>query len=58
LNFHKNGTTITYTASDMCEGKANTWSPQSFIDPGYMHTIILKDLQPFVKKERENAKKY
>ncbi len=42
----------------MCEGKANTWSPQSFIDPGYMHTIILKDLQPFVKKERENAKKY
>ncbi|CAF3957658.1 unnamed protein product [Rotaria magnacalcarata] len=46
LEFHQNGTTTTYTASDMCEGKANAWGPQAFIDPGYMHTILLEDLQP------------
>ena len=28
----------------MCEGKANQWSPQTFIDPGYMHTILLENL--------------
>ena len=46
LNFHRNGTSTTYTASDMCEGKATTWGPQAFIDPGYMHTILLEDLRP------------
>jgi len=46
LNFHQNGTTTTYTASDMCEGKANTWGPQTFIHPGFMHTIFLGDLRP------------
>jgi hypothetical protein len=46
LNYRRNGTTTTYTASDMCEGKANTWGPQTFIDPGYMHTILLENLQP------------
>jgi hypothetical protein len=46
LNFHQNGTTTTYTASDMCEGKATTWGPQTFIDPGYMHTILMEDLRP------------
>jgi hypothetical protein len=46
LNFHQNGTTITYTASDMCEGKAYRWGPQAFIDPGYMHTILIEDLRP------------
>ncbi|CAF3410254.1 unnamed protein product [Rotaria socialis] len=30
----------------MCEGKANTWGPQAFIEPGYMHTILLEDLRP------------
>ncbi|CAF1112961.1 unnamed protein product [Adineta steineri] len=45
LNFYQNGTTTTYTASDMCEGKATLWGPQSFIDPGYMHTILLEDLR-------------
>src|SRR5689334_21186934 len=29
LNYHKNGRTTTYTASDMCEGKANIWGPQT-----------------------------
>ena len=46
LNFQKDGTTTTYTASDMCEGKANIWGPQNFIDPGYMHTMLLEDLRP------------
>ncbi len=46
LNFRQNGTTTTYTASDMCEGKANIWGPQNFIDPGYMHTMLLEDLRP------------
>ncbi|CAF4627708.1 unnamed protein product, partial [Rotaria magnacalcarata] len=45
LNFRQSGTTTTYTASDMCEGKANTWGPQAFIDTGYMHTILLEDLR-------------
>jgi phosphodiesterase/alkaline phosphatase D-like protein len=30
----------------MCEGKANTWGPRTFIDPGYMHTILLENLHP------------
>ena len=40
------GTTTTYTASDMCEGRANQWGPQAFIDPGFMHTMLLSDLRP------------
>jgi len=46
LNFQINGNTVTYKASDMCEGKANIIGPQTFIDPGYMHTILLNDLRP------------
>lgn len=46
LSFTKGGTTTSYTASDMCEGKANQWGPQNFIDPGYMHTVLLEDLRP------------
>jgi hypothetical protein len=46
LNFHQTGSTITYSASDMCEEKANISGPQNFIDPGYMHTILLEDLRP------------
>ncbi|CAF1042516.1 unnamed protein product [Rotaria sordida] len=46
LNLCQNGTTTTYTASDMCEGKANIWGPQTFIHPGYMHTILLENLHP------------
>ena len=46
LSFRQSGTTTTYTASDMCEGKAVIWGPQGFIDPGYMHTILLEDLRP------------
>ncbi|CAF1079501.1 unnamed protein product [Rotaria sordida] len=46
LEFYQNGTTTTYTASDMCEEKATLWGPQKFIDPGYMHTILLEDLRP------------
>ena len=46
LNFVVNGESTTYKASDMCEGKANTISPQSYIDPGYIHTMLLSDLRP------------
>jgi hypothetical protein len=46
LHFQKSGNTITYKASDMCEEKANITGPQNFIDPGYMHTILLEDLRP------------
>lgn len=46
LNFQKNGTSITYQASDMCEEKANITGPHNFIDPGYIHTILLEDLRP------------
>jgi hypothetical protein len=44
LEWEVNGTTITYTAPDMCEGPATVWGPQNFIDPGFMHTILLNDL--------------
>jgi hypothetical protein len=46
LHFQVNGTTVTYRATDMCEGKANITGPQTFIDPGYMHTMLLSDLRP------------
>ncbi|CAF1436280.1 unnamed protein product, partial [Adineta ricciae] len=46
LQWNVQGTTITYQASDMCEGPANITGPQAFIDPGYMHTILLQDLRP------------
>ena len=46
LPFTRQGTSTTYTASDMCEGKATQWSPQAFIDPGWMHTVLLDDLRP------------
>ncbi|CAF1151600.1 unnamed protein product [Adineta steineri] len=46
LEWEANGTTLTYTASDMCEGQATVWGPQKFIDPGFMHTILLSDLHP------------
>ena len=45
FDWEVNGTTLTYTASDMCEGKANIWGPQNFIHPGFMHTILLNDLR-------------
>ena len=46
LNFRQNGTSTTYRASDMCEGKATIIGPQNFIDPGYIHTMLLEDLRP------------
>ena len=46
LVFQVPGTSSTYRASDMCEGKANTIGPQAFIDPGFMHTVRLVDLRP------------
>ena len=46
LSFTLNGISTTYKASDMCEGKATEIGPQTFIDPGYMHTMLLSDLRP------------
>lgn len=46
LQWHAQGTTITYEASDMCEGKANIPGPQTYINPGYTHTIILENILP------------
>ncbi|CAF2896916.1 unnamed protein product [Rotaria sp. Silwood2] len=46
LQWRAQGTTTTYKASDMCEGKANIPDPQTFIDPGYMHTIMLENIRP------------
>jgi len=46
LEWQMNGTTLTYTASDMCEGTAIIWGPKNFIDPGFMHTILINNLQP------------
>ena len=40
------GTSTTYNASNMCEGKANLVGPQNFIHPGYMHTMLMNDLRP------------
>ena len=45
LSMQVNGTTVTYKASDMCQEKANTTGPQAFIDPGYMHTMLLTGLR-------------
>ena len=49
LTFQQNGTSTTYKASDMCEGKANITGPQNFIDPGYMHTVVMEDLRPSMR---------
>ena len=46
LTMVQTGTTTTYQASDMCEGKAIVIGPQNFIDPGFMHTMLVKDLRP------------
>ncbi len=46
VNFIQNGTTTTTDkASDMCEAQATVVGPKNFIDPGYMHTMLLKDLR-------------
>ena len=39
------GTSGTYHASDMCSAPANQTGQQLFIDPGYMHRVLLKGLK-------------
>ena len=45
LTMVQTGTTTTYKASDMCEAKATIVGPKNFIDPGFMHTMLLEDLR-------------
>lgn len=40
------GKSDTYQASDMCEEPATIPGPQTYIDPGVLHTILLYDLRP------------
>ena len=44
------GTTRTYTAQDLCGAPANiTDLPSYFQTPGYLHTVILDDLEPHTR---------
>lgn len=49
LTFQQNGTSLTYKAADMCELKAIVVGPQNFIDPGFIHTVVLQNLLPSTK---------
>ena len=44
LQFSASGVSRTYTASDMCGPPAN--DSTHFIEPGYLHDVLLTDLQP------------
>ena len=46
LKFVASGESTTYAASDMCEAPATT---TGFWDPGYMHDVLLQNLQPAKK---------
>ena len=46
LDHQINGISDKYQSSDMCEGKANQIGPQTFIDPGFIHKILLENLLP------------
>ncbi|KAJ0410582.1 hypothetical protein ATCC90586_007415 [Pythium insidiosum] len=40
------GKSTTYAASDMCEAPATTMGQRLYRDPGYMHTVVMPDLEP------------
>ncbi|KAJ0389687.1 hypothetical protein ATCC90586_011015 [Pythium insidiosum] len=42
------GESTTYAASDMCEAPATTMGQRLYRDPGYMHTVVMRDLEPDV----------
>ena len=46
LQFSASGVSRTYTASDMCGPPAN--DSTHFIEPGYLHDVLLPDLQPSI----------
>lgn len=46
LVFKADGTSATYTASDMCQPPASILAQHFFRDPGYMHTVIMRNLDP------------
>ena len=41
LTMEAQGSSTTYTASDMCEAPANTTTQGTFRDPGFMHHVLL-----------------
>jgi Calcineurin-like phosphoesterase/Purple acid Phosphatase, N-terminal domain len=40
------GESDTYTASDMCQAPANETAPGKFYPPGYLHAVVLAELEP------------
>jgi hypothetical protein len=40
------GTSTTYSAQDLCGAPANSTEPGYFTSPGYLHTVVLDQLQP------------
>lgn len=39
------GTTNTYSAEDLCQAPANVTGPGQFQNPGFLHTVLLTDLE-------------
>eukprot|EP00732_Lithocolla_globosa_P001308 Lithocolla_globosa_v1_NODE_625_length_3568_cov_66.349274.p1 type:complete len:594 gc:universal NODE_625_length_3568_cov_66.349274:1884-103(-) len=46
LTKQANGSSLTYTVDMMCGSPANIASPVFFIDPGWMHNVLLTHLEP------------
>ncbi|KAG6595882.1 putative calcineurin-like phosphoesterase [Phytophthora cinnamomi] len=46
LKYNATGTSTTYGADDLCHAPANVLGQRAFRDPGFMHTVIMKDLKP------------
>ena len=46
LRFVEEGTSDAYSAADMCHAPANQTSQQLFRDPGFVHTVAMRGLQP------------
>jgi hypothetical protein len=46
LTLEATGTSATYSASDMCQPPASILAQHFYRDPGYMHTVIMRNLDP------------
>lgn len=45
----RQGSTETYTAEDMCMAPANETEPGKFLAPGWLHSVVMDQLQPNTK---------